>query len=95
MRLYQWVLTAAALAMSLPLAFLLHSQITREQTTGIAVMAGSLLLLWSVTVAVWRRWRGAFTVSLALAALLWLPLWLITSRRIAFMLRHGGMDCAE
>ena len=70
MRLYQWVLTAAALTMSLPLAFLLHSQITREQTTGIAVMAGSLLLLWSVTVAVWRRWRGAFTVSLALAALL-------------------------
>ena len=35
MRLYQWVLTAAALTMSLPLAFLLHSQITREQTTGI------------------------------------------------------------
>ena len=59
-------------------------------------LLGSALALIAVSAwALHRQWRHAFACSMALAALLWLPLAWQTSQRIAFMLRHGGMDCAS
>lgn len=95
MKAYRICFVIATALISLPLGAALWIQILASNPQGVALFSAALVLMGCVAWAVYRQWRFAFAGSLALAALLWLPLALQTLSRIAFMLKHGGMDCAN
>ena len=97
MRSFQRCVAIAAALMSIPLMVLGLILATNGQggLQKIAILATVFALLWLPSVALRQNWRGAFAISWGMAALAWFPLLLQTGRRVVFMVRHRGMDCAS
>lgn len=92
---YKTAFLIAAIAISVEMGFFLHLSIRKSSTLGMAVYGGAILICWILYFYLRSGWKGSFVVSFAMVNLVWWPLLYQTGRRVAFVIREGGMEPAD